>query len=535
MPEGSKLDPKVLEAARAAFPGAGQPTTIPLGAVVHQGASHPEPLVALPLAMLNRHGLIAGATGTGKTKTLQLLAERLSAAGVPVFVSDVKGDVAGLAVPGTSNPKIEERARLTGTAWQPAASPVELLSLSGKLGAQLRATVSSFGPLALGKVLGLNDTQQSVLALVFKYCDDRKLPLLDFKDLRTVLNHLTGEGAEALKDYGGISKASVGVLLREMVALEQQGAGAFFGEPELEIDDLLQASGGRGTISILELADVQDKPALFSTFMMWMLAELYQQLPEVGDLDKPKLVFFFDEAHLLFKDASKAFLEQVEQVVRLVRSKGVGIFFVTQNPKDVPASILAQLGNRIQHALRAFTPDDEKALRAAARTFPRTSFYDIEQTLTSLGIGEALVTVLADSGAPSPPFVTRVAPPASRMGPLTPPELAPLLATPQVRHYATAIDRVSAHEVLSERMARPAPEARAPEPEPREAEIDTESYGEPPRSRRRAEAPADDEDSGWTDVLRSPVTQTIAREVTRGIFGALLGKRPRRRRTRGFF
>jgi hypothetical protein len=415
---------------------------------------------------------------------------------------------------------------------------VELLSLSGKLGAQLRATVSSFGPLALGKVLGLNDTQQSVLALVFKYCDDRKLPLLDFKDLRTVLNQLTGEGADALKDYGGISKASVGVLLREMVALEQQGAGAFFGEPELEIDDLLQvASDGRGTISVLELADVQDKPALFSTFMMWMLAELYQQLPEVGDLDKPKLVFFFDEAHLLFKDASKAFLEQVEQVVRLVRSKGVGIFFVTQNPKDVPGTILAQLGNRIQHALRAFTPDDEKALRAAARTFPRTSFYDIEATLTSLGIGEALVTVLSESGAPSPPFVTRVAPPASRMGPLAPPELAPLLTTAQVRHYATPIDRVSAHELLSGRLARPAPAPEAPEApraEPDE-DIDTDNYGEAPRPRRRAEAPADTEDSTWTDVLRSPVTQTIAREVTRGIFGALLGQRPRRRRPRGFF
>jgi hypothetical protein len=534
------IDPKVLAAARAAFPGAGQPGVIPLGAVVHQGQSHPEPLVGLPLAMMNRHGLIAGATGTGKTKTLQLLAERLSAAGVPVFVSDVKGDVAGLAAPGTSNPKVEERAKSTGTAWQPAASPVELLSLSGKLGAQLRATVSSFGPLALGKVLGLNDTQQSVLALVFKYCDDRQLPLLDFKDLRAVLNHLTGEGADALKDYGGISKASVGVLLREMVALEQQGAGSFFGEPELEIDDLLEMAGdGRGTISVLELSDVQDKPALFSTFMMWMLAELYQQLPEVGDLDKPKLVFFFDEAHLLFKDASKAFLEQVEQVVRLVRSKGVGIFFVTQNPKDVPADILAQLGNRIQHALRAFTPDDEKALRAAARTFPRTSFYDVEQTLTTLGIGEALVTVLADNGAPSAPFVTRVAPPASRMGPLTPPELAPLLQTPQVRHYATAIDRKSAYELLAGRLASERAPADGPRGQPPAQgpaagdDVDTDSYGEPPRSRRRAEAPADE--SSWTDVLRSPVTQTIAREVTRGIFGALLGRRPRRRSPRGFF
>ena len=324
---------------------------------------------------MNRHGLIAGATGTGKTKTLQLLAERLSAAGVPVFVSDVKGDLLGLATPGVSNARIEQRARETGTAWQPTSAPVELFSLSGKLGAQLRATVSSFGPIALAKVLGLNDTQASVLALVFKYCDDKQLPLLDFKDLRTVLVHLTGDGAADLVEYGGIAKASVGVLLREMVALEQQGADTFFGEPELEIDDLLALvtegpRQGQGQISVLELSDVQDKPALFSTFMMWMLAELYHQLPEVGDLDRPKLVFFFDEAHLLFRDASKAFLTQVEQVVRLVRSKGVGIFFVTQNPKDVPPEILGQLGNRVQHALRAFTPDDEKALRAAARTFP---------------------------------------------------------------------------------------------------------------------------------------------------------------------
>src|SRR4051794_12920144 len=312
------VDAKVLAAVRTAFPGAGSPSAVVLGAPVHDGQCHPEPLIGIPLAMMNRHGLIAGATGTGKTKTLQLVAERLSAKGVPVFVSDVKGDLGGLAAAGEASARVTDRAQQTGTAWQPGSVPVELLSLSGKLGAQLRATVSSFGPLALAKVLGLNDTQSSVLALVFKYCDDRKLPLLDFKDLRTVLNHLTGEGAAALKDYGGISKASVGVLLREMVALEQQGAGSFFGEPELEIEDLLRLTpDGRGQVSILELSDVQDKPALFSTFMMWMLAELYHQLPEVGDLDKPKLVFFFDEAHLLFRDASRAFLDQVEQVVRL--------------------------------------------------------------------------------------------------------------------------------------------------------------------------------------------------------------------------
>jgi uncharacterized protein len=522
------VDAKVLAAARAAFPGFGQPSVIPLGAPVHQGEFHPESLVGLPLAMLNRHGLIAGATGTGKTKTLQLLAERLSGAGVPVFVSDVKGDVAGLAVPGSSNPKIEERARQTGTTWRPSGFPVELLSLSGALGAQLRATVSSFGPLALSKVLGLNDTQTSVLSLVFKYCDDRHLPLLDFADLRTVLNHLTGEGAPALRDYGGISKASVGVLLREMVALEQQGAGAFFGEPELEIEDLLERTAeGRGRISVLELSDVQDRPALFSTFMMWMLAELYEQLPEVGDLDKPKLVFFFDEAHLLFKDASKAFLEQIELVVRLVRSKGVGIFFVTQNPKDVPPTILAQLGNRIQHALRAFTPDDDKALRAAARTFPKTSFYDVEETLTTLGTGEALVTVLGENGAPSSPFATRIAPPASRMGPLTPEEQAPLLRTEQVRHYATPIDRASAHEMLSGKLAGADERARREEPEP---EVSTEEYGEAPRARRPRGDAEPQEDSTWTDALKSPVARTIAREVTRGLLGALLGKKPRRRR-----
>ncbi len=521
------IDAKVLAAARAAFPPLGRPDAIALGALVHEGQSHPEPLVGLSLAMMNRHGLIAGATGTGKTKTLQLLAERLSAAGVPVFVSDVKGDVAGLAAPGASNPRIEERAQQTGTSWQPATFPVELLSLSGALGAQLRASVSSFGPLALAKVLGLNDTQSSVLALVFKYCDDRKLPLLDFKDLRAVLNHLTGAGAPDLRDYGGISKASVGVLLREMVALEQQGAGIFFGEPELEIEDLLERTpDGRGRVSVLELADVQDRPALSSTFMMWMLAELYQQLPEVGDLDRPKLVFFFDEAHLLFKDASKAFLEQIELVVRLVRSKGVGIFFVTQNPKDVPASILAQLGNRIQHALRAFTPDDDKALRAAARTFPKTTFYDVEETLTTLGTGEALVTVLTSTGVPSPPFATRIAPPASRMGTLTAEEMAPLLETEQVRHYRTPVDRVSAHELLSRRFQA---EKEAADP------VDTEAYGEAPEPRRPRAEPEPQEDSSWTDALRSPVARTIAREVTRGLLGALLGKKPRRRRTRGFF
>jgi DNA helicase HerA-like ATPase len=514
------FDAKAVAAVRAAFPGAGTPAVLPLGAPVHEGQCHPEPLIGVPLAMMNRHGLVAGATGTGKTKTLQLMAEGLSAAGVPVFVADIKGDVAGLAAPGSPGPRVDSRARETGVAWRPAGFPIEVLSLSGKLGAQLRATVSSFGPVALGKVMGLNDTQAGVLALVFKYCDDRRLPLLDFKDLRAVLTHLADAGAEVQRDYGGVSKASVGVLLREMVQLEQQGAGALFGEPEFEVDDLLErAPDGRGRISVLELSDVQDRPALFSTFMMWLLAELYQQLPEVGDADKPKLVFFFDEAHLLFKDAGKAFLEQVEQVVRLVRSKGVGIFFVTQSPKDVPAAILGQLGNRIQHALRAFTPDDEKALRAAARTFPKTPFYDVQETLTTLGIGEALVTVLGDNGVPSPPFVARVAPPASRMGPLTSDEMAPLLRTEQVQRYAAAVDRESAYEILGQRLERDgaSDDARPEAPAPRAPKA-------APTARRT--------ESAWNEALRSPVARTIATQVTRGLMGALLGKPPRRRARR---
>ena len=511
------MDPAVVAAARAAFPAT--PHAATLGAVVHDGACHPEPIVRLPLAMMSRHGLIAGATGTGKTKTLQLLAEQLSAAGVPVFLADVKGDVSGVAAPGESSPRVAQRATETGYPWAATGFPVEFLSLTGAQGAQLRATVSSFGPLLLAKVLGLNETQSSVLALVFKYADDKRLPLLDFADLRAVLQHLTGPGAAELAEYGGMSKQTVGVLLREMVELEQQGAGAFFGEPEFDLEDLLRTTpDGRGVVSILELQDVQDRPAVFSTFMMWMLARLYGTLPEAGDLDKPRLVFFFDEAHLLFEGASKAFKDQVEQVVRLIRSKGVGVFFVTQSPKDVPADILGQLGNRVQHALRAFTPDDEKALRAAARTFPKTSFYDVQATLTTLGIGEALVTVLDAKGAPTPPFATRIAPPSSRMGPLTPDEMrAHLAASAQVREYATAIDRESARELLAARLAPAAPSAADDAPAAREAAA--------PRARAAKEPP-----STFEQILKSPIARTVAGAVTRGIMGALLGPARRRRR-----
>ena len=516
---------EVVDAARKAYASPGNAIT--LGAVLHDGECHAEPIVRIPLAMLNRHGLIAGATGTGKTRTLQLVAEQLSAAGVPVFLSDVKGDLSGVGAAGTPNERIDRRAKDTGYAWTPTAFPVEFLSLTGKSGAQLRATVSSFGPLLLSRVLGLNDTQTSVLTLVFKYCDDKGLALLDFSDLRAVLQYLSGDGADELKDYGGMSKQTVGVLLREMVELEQQGAEEFFGEPEFDIDDLMQTErDGRGLVSVLELADVQDKPALFSTFMLWLLASLYNQLPEVGDVDKPKLVFFFDEAHLLFDGASKALLDEVEKVVRLIRSKGIGIFFITQSPKDIPPTVLGQLGNRVQHALRAFTADDDKALRAAARTFPKTSFYDIEETLTTLGTGEALVTVLSPNGAPTPPFATRLIPPAARMGPLTPDEMdRSLSSSNQVREYATAFDRESARELLAKRMAA----AGAADAGSDAGDDDRDSRESRVQARGgRAAKPAP---SALEKVMNSPLTRTIAGVVTRGIMGALLGT-PRRRSTR---
>jgi len=512
------MDSKVIEAARAAFPKASNAIT--LGAIIHNGECEPEPLVSIPISMVNRHGLIAGATGTGKTRTLQLIAEQLSAAGVPVFVADIKGDLSGLGAPGESNDRIASRARETGYNWQASAFPVEFLSLTGAHGAQLRATVSSFGPLLLAKVLDLNPTQASVLSLVFKYCDDKGLLLLDFSDLRAVLQYLTGDGAEELKSYGGMSKATVGVLLREMVELEQQGAEQYFGEPEFEIDDLMQVErDGRGLISVLELADVQDKPALFSTFMLWMLATIYHELPEVGDVDKPKLAFFFDEAHLLFDNASKALLEQIQQVVRLIRSKGVGVYFITQNPKDVPDEVLGQLGHRVQHALRAFTPDDDKALRAAARTFPKTSFYDVEETLTTLGIGEAFITVLSPKGVPTPPFAARLIPPASKMAPL--PDLdAQVARSTQVKKYAQDIDRESAREKLAARVVPGA----APQP------ADSGSSYSPPQSaptRRAAKEPP----GTLEQIMKSPVTRTVAGVITRGLMGALLGS-PRRRSTR---
>ena len=475
--------------------------SVTLGAALEGKTTHQEPKIRIPLATMNRHGLIAGATGTGKTKTLQLLTEQLSAQGVPVFVADMKGDLSGLAMPGESNDRVASRASDVGWSWKAAGVPVEFVSLTGGSGVQLRATVSSFGPLLLGKVLSLNETQTSVLTMVFKYADDNQLLLLDLADLRAVLQFLSSdEGKPQLAQYGGMSGASVGVLLRKMVELEVQGAGRFFGEPEFDVRDLLQStSDGRGIVTCLELTDVQDKPMLFSTFMMWMLAELYHNLPEVGDIPKPKLVFFFDEAHLLFHDAPKAFLDQIQQVVRLIRSKGVGVFMVTQTPKDVPTDVLAQLGNRIQHALRAHTPDDDTALKATVRTFPKTGFYDLAETLTSLGTGEAVVTVLDAQGSPTPVVATRLIPPASRMGPLTPDELqADIRQSDFLGEYGQAVDRESARERLAARVA-PAPTRGA-----KEAPGVMQTIG-----------------NAALKTLTSPVT---LRALARGVLGVIAGK-----------
>jgi len=493
----------------------GEDPSLILGAALEGGQVHREPKIRVPLTMANRHGLIAGATGTGKTRTLQLLTEQLSSHGVPVFVADMKGDLSGLAVPGESSDRVQSRASDVGWAWQAKGVPVEFVSLTGNAGVQLRATVTSFGPLLLGKVLSLNQTQTSVLAMVFKYADDHELPLLDFQDLRAVLQFLSSEaGKAALAEYGGMSSASVGVLLRKMVELEAQGAGNFFGEPEFDVQDLVRTtSDGRGIVTCLELPDVADKPRLFSTFMMWLLAELYHNLPEVGDLPKPKLVFFFDEAHLLFEDAPGAFLDQVQQVVRLIRSKGVGVYFVTQTPKDVPDEVLAQLGNRVQHALRAHTPDDEKALKATVRTFPKTEFYDLAETLTSLGIGEAVVSVLNARGVPTPVVATRLIPPSSRMAPLAPAELAAdIKESDLLAEYGKAIDRESAREMLAARL--------------------TQSASAPGQSERESsERPGKSIGEMAGDVVDSPTGRTVVREVIRGLFGLLGARPPGARRT----
>jgi uncharacterized protein len=491
-----------------------------LGALVVDGTAVPDAAVRIPLGMLNRHGLVAGATGTGKTKTLQLMAEQLSAAGVPVMAADIKGDLSGIAQAGDASDKTTARATEVGQAWTGAGFPVELLALGGQgEGLPLRATMTSFGPVLLSKVLGLNEVQESSLGLVFHFADKAGLPLLDLKDLRAVVSFLTSdEGKAELAELGGLSKATAGVILRELIAFEDQGADLFFGEPEYDVADLLRVDAqGRGIVSLLELPQLQDRPKIFSTFLMWLLAELFHELPEVGDVDKPKLVFFFDEAHLLFDDASKDFLDAIAQTVRLVRSKGVGVFFVTQTPKDVPSDVLAQLGNRVQHALRAFTPDDAKALKATASTFPNSS-YDLEEVLTQLGIGEAIVTVLSDRGAPTPVAWTRLRAPQSRMAPADAAVLtAAVAASPLHAKYAEALDRDSAYERLAARVAKPPAEDAGPvtAPAPKAARKKPA-----PRTPRPEKSTAEKvlESSAFRSAARSAAT-VLGREITRSIFG----------------
>ena len=439
MTSGSSLSAEQVAAIRAGY--AFDAPAVELGALVN-GVALPDVPIRIPLAMINRHGLVAGATGTGKTRTLQLLAEQLSNAGVPVFAADIKGDLSGIASRGTESPALLERARAIGQPWAPASSPTEYFTLGGLgTGIPIRASVRGFGPLLLSKVLGLNPTQESSLGLVFHYAAGAGLPLIDLDDLRAVLMHLiSDEGKHELAELGGLSKATTGVILRELVGFSDDGAGVFFGEPAFDAQNFLRLApdGVRGMVSLLEVPSVQDKPELFSTFLMWLLRELHSALPEVGDLDKPKLVFFFDEAHLLFANASKDFLQIVTQTVRLIRSKGIGIFFVTQTPKDVPGDVLAQLGSRVQHQLRAHTPDDARALKATVSTYP-VSGYDLAQVLQSLATGEAIVTVMNEQGAPSPVAWTRLRVPQSSMSPTAPEQrAAAVAASPLLAEYASA-------------------------------------------------------------------------------------------------
>lgn len=431
---------------------------IDLGAAIVDGELRKDAPVRLPLSMMNRHGLVAGATGTGKTVTLHMMAEQLSTAGVPVFLADLKGDLSGLATAGVSSEKLRLRTDGIGQAWSGKTFPVEFLALGGDgIGIPVRATVTSFGPILLSRVMELNDTQESSLQLVFHFADKNNLELIDLKDLRAVIQFLTSpEGKEELAGLGGLSKATAGVILRELVSLEAQGMEKFFGEPEFDSAELLRtAPDGRGVISCLELPTLQAKPMVFSTFLMWLLADLFEELSEAGDLDRPKLVFFLDEAHLLFSDASKSFLQAITTTVRLIRSKGVGIFFVTQTPKDLPADVLGQLANRIQHALRAYTPEDAKALKATVSTFP-LSDYNLEEILTSAGIGEAVVTVMNEKGAPTPVALTRLRAPESVMGPSSAELLISTVAgSSLLAKYGTAVDNISAYEKVTGKSAAP--------------------------------------------------------------------------------
>jgi len=501
-----------LEAVKAGYTFKGE--SFRLGSAMLDGHVVPGADVFIPFRTLNRHGLIAGATGTGKTKTLQVLAEGLSDASIPVLLMDIKGDLSGIAAEGTLNDKIRERYQLLNMTYQPAAYPVELLTLSQQKGARLRATVSEFGPVLLSKILGLNDTQGGIVAMIFKYCDDQQLPLLDLKDFIKVLQFVTDEGkAELEKSYGKISTTSTGTILRKVIELQQQGADVFFGEKSFEVDDLMRINqDGRGVVSIVRVTDLQDRPKLFSTFMLQLLAELYAVSPEEGDLDKPKLVLFIDEAHLIFQEASDALLQQIETIIKLIRSKGIGIYFCTQNPMDVPASVLAQLGLKVQHALRAFTAADRKMIKQTADNYPETNFYKTEELLTQVGIGEALVTVLNEKGIPSPLVHCMLASPRSRMDILTEAEIDQVVGKSRIAaKYNQVIDSRSAYEILTEKL---------------EAATQQE---EEKKETAKKEKTAPKEKGFFDDPVVKSMTRTAGNTIIRSLLGVLgLGGRKRR-------
>lgn len=479
-----------------------------LGAALLDGVPQKEAQVKLPLKTLNRHGLIAGATGTGKTITLQVIAENMCAKGIPVLLMDLKGDLSGIAKPGITNPKIEERHAALGIPFVSNGSSVEFLTLSKENGAKLRATVSEFGPVLFSKVLNLNDTQSGIVAIIFKYADDKKLPLVDLKDFKALLNFIGNEGKEEItKNYGNVSTASIGTILRSIIELESQGAESFFGERSFEVTDLIRVDAyGRGMASIIRLTDIQDKPKLFSTFILCLLAEAYHTFPEAGDLDKPKLCIFIDEAHLIFKEASQALLDQIESIVKLIRSKGIGIYFCTQNPYDIPDAVLAQLGLKVQHALRAFTEKDRKAIKKTAENYPVSEFYKTDELLTSLGIGQALVSALDEKGIPTPLAATHLRAPMSRIGVLTTDEIQQIVSSSSIAaKYNEVIDSESAYELLNAKL-KAAAENKEEEP--------TEE------KKSKKEEKSTIEKISENTMVRQ-VGRTVMKEVARGLLGVL--------------
>ena len=494
--------------------------SIILGGAMFDEKCQKELFVRLPVKTLNRHGLIAGATGTGKTKTLQILAEQLSDRGIPSLIMDIKGDLSGIAAEGSDHPKIVERHDQIGYPFISGTSPVEFLSLSEEPGVRLRSTITEFGPILLAKVLNLTDVQEGILAVLFKYCDDHELPLLDIKDLKKLLSYSIGAGKLAIEsEYGKISSVSVGSILRKLVALEQQDADLFFGEPSFEVEDLIRIDeNGNGIVSILRLTDIQDRPKLFSTFMLQLLAEIYATFPEEGDLDRPKLCLFIDEAHLVFDKASDELLNQIETIIKLIRSKGIGIFFITQNPTDIPEEVLSQLGMKIQHALRAFTAKDRKAIKLAAQNYPLSDHYDIEDLITNLGIGEAFFTALNEDGIPTPLVHLLLRAPQSRMDILTDDEIESIIQNSKLtRKYNEEVDRESAYEILSAKIE----------------DFRSEDHQEKRRKQRRKEKSAFEKMINSTTSRQ--IGRTIARELTRGLLGALGVPTTRRRRRKTTF